>query len=77
MNNFDITWILAGISLFGSFLNAKKKIACFYLWGIGEIFWFILDIHNGVYGRATLDLVSLCMAVYGIIEWNRDRKTEG
>ena len=38
MNNFDITWILAG-----------------------------------VYGRAALDLVSLCMAVYGIIEWNRDK----
>ena len=71
MNNFDITWILAGVSLFGSFLNAKKKIACFYLWGIGEIFWFILDINNGAYGRATLDLVSLCMAVYGIWEWRK------
>lgn len=74
INNFDITWFLTAISLAGSFLNAKKKIACFYLWGIGEIFWFILDIYNGVYGRATLDFVSLCMAIYGLIEWRKNDK---
>lgn len=71
MNNFDITWILATISLFGSFLNAKKKIACFYLWAIGEVFWFILDVCNGVYGRATLDFISFCMAIYGALEWRK------
>lgn len=69
INNFDITWVLAGLSLFGSFLNAKKRVACFYLWAVGEIFWFILDIRSGTYGRATLDFVSFCMAIYGIFEW--------
>lgn len=74
MNNFDVTWILAAISLFGSFLNAKKKIACFYLWAIGEVFWFSLDIHNHTYGRAVLDAVSLVICIYGLFEWKKQNK---
>ena len=73
MRGFDITWVLAFISLLGNFLNAKKKISCFYLWGVGEIFWFMLDIKNGAYGRATLDLISLGMAMYGIHEWRNNK----
>lgn len=69
---FDITWLLAFVSLSGNIFNVKKKVTCFYIWGIGEIFWLILDILNGVYGRAFLDLVQLGMAVWGIIEWNKE-----
>ena len=69
MDNFDITWILTILSLTGSFLNVKKKVACFYLWAIGEVFWLILDISNRVYGRAFLDLTQLAFALWGIKEW--------
>lgn len=71
--NIDITWFLTAISLLGSFLNAKKKVSCFYLWAIGEIMWCVLDISNGVYGRATLDVVSFIMALYGIYEWKHTK----
>lgn len=71
MSNFDITWILSVISLSGNIFNVKKKVACFYIWAIGEVFWFILDFKNGTYGRAFLDLVQLIMAIYGIIQWNK------
>lgn len=70
MNRFDITWVLTAVSLIGSFLNAKKKVACFYLWAIGEIFWFALDMVNHTYGRAFLDLTQLAFAIYGIKEWS-------
>ena len=73
INGFDITWVLTFISLAGSFLNAKKKVACFYLWAIGEICWLILDLYSQTYGRATLDFVSCLMAVYGIYEWNKPK----
>ena len=69
MGNFDITWILTALSLAGSFLNVKKKVACFYLWAIGEVFWFILDVNNHVYGRAFLDFTQLAFALWGIKEW--------
>lgn len=72
MEQFDITWFLTAISLTGSFLNAKKKIACFYLWAIGEVFWFTLDIMRGTYGRAFLDFTQFCFALYGIHEWRKN-----
>jgi len=69
----DITWFLTAISLAGSFLNAKKKIACFYLWTIGEVFWLILDIRKGVFGRAFLDLTEFLFALFGIYEWRKNK----
>ena len=65
----DITWFLAVLSLLGNVFNVKKKVTCFYIWALGEIFWFILDCTNKTYGRAFLDLVQLIMAVWGIFEW--------
>ncbi len=70
----DITWILAILSLFGNIFNVKKKVVCFYIWAIGEIFWFALDLTNKTYGRAFLDLVQLIMAIWGIIEWKKGGK---
>ena len=67
----DITWILAVLSLSGNIFNVKRKVTCFYIWAIGEIFWFILDVNSGTYGRAFLDLVQFIMAIWGIIEWKR------
>lgn len=77
MNNFDITWILAIVSLSGNIFNIKKKYICFYIWALGEVFWLILDIYNHVYGRAFLDLMQLGFALWGIYEWQfRNKKTK-
>lgn len=69
MFKFDITWFLAALSLSGNVFNIKKSVVCFYIWAVGELFWMILDIYNGVYGRAFLDLTQLCFALWGIYEW--------
>lgn len=71
---FDVTWFLAALSLTGSFFNAKKKIICFYIWAVGEVFWFLLDVTRATYGRAFLDLTQLCFALYGAYEWRRLEK---
>ncbi len=68
---FDITWLLAILSLSGNIFNIKKKVTCFYIWAIGEIFWLALDLTNEVYGRSFLDLIQFIMAVWGIVEWKR------
>lgn len=67
---FDITWFLAVLSLSGNIFNVKKSVICFYIWAVGEICWMILDIHNGTFGRAFLDLTQLCFALWGIHEWS-------
>lgn len=66
---FDITWILAILSLSGNVFNIKKNVVCFYIWALGEFFWMMLDLKNGTYGRAFLDLTQLCFALWGIYEW--------
>ena len=68
---FDITWFLAVLSLSGNVFNVKKRVSCFYIWTLSEIFWFILDFLNKSYGRAFLDSVQLVMAIWGIFEWKK------
>ena len=73
---FDISWPLAMLSITGTIFNVKKKVACFYLWVIGEIFWMFLDFKNGQYGRMFLDVVHLGMAFWGIYSWRKKKVEE-
>ncbi len=72
--NFDITWIIAIISITGSFFNIKKKATCFYFWIVCEIMCLVIDLKNAQHGRAFLDLFCLGMNIYGIIAWFRSNK---
>jgi nicotinamide riboside transporter PnuC len=72
MKNFDITWLIAIISITGSFFNIKKNIICFYFWNICEICCLIIDIKNKQYGRAFLDLFCFCMNIWGILKWRKE-----
>ncbi|MDR3179243.1 MAG: nicotinamide mononucleotide transporter family protein [Oscillospiraceae bacterium] len=76
MNIFDFTWVVAIISITGTFFNIKKKVFCFYLWSICEAICFILDIQNYQYGRAFLDIFSFGMNIYGIILWTKENRIE-
>ncbi|MDR1628547.1 MAG: nicotinamide mononucleotide transporter [Oscillospiraceae bacterium] len=67
--NFDWSWLLALLSITGTIFNIKKKVVCFYLWALGEVFWIIFDFRNGQYGRVFLDFVHLGMAFWGIHSW--------
>lgn len=71
---FDFTWVIAFVSIAGSFFNIKKNKFCFYLWAICEVLCLIIDIKSGVYGRAFLDLFCLGMNIYGIISWAREEE---
>lgn len=68
-----ISWITTAICLFGTILNVKKLNTCFYLWLIGNILWLCIDIYNGLWSRAILDIVQGVLAVWGIIEWRNNK----
>ena len=68
-----ISWITTAICLLGTILNVKKLNTCFYLWLIGNIMWLCIDIHNGLWSRAILDVVQGILAVWGIIEWRKNK----
>ena len=68
-----ISWITTAICLLGTILNVKKLNTCFYLWLLGNILWLCIDIYNGLWSRAILDIVQGVLAVWGIIEWRKNK----
>lgn len=68
-----ISWITTAICLLGTILNVKKLNTCFYLWLIGNILWLCIDIYNGLWSRSILDIVQGVLAVWGIIEWRKNK----
>ena len=67
-----ISWITTVICLTGTVLNVRKIRSCFLLWLIGNILWLCVDIYNGLWSRAVLDIVQGILALWGIIEWKKE-----
>ena len=67
------TWGVAIFSLIGTVANIKKKRWCFVIWLFTNGAWCAYSIITGQYSRALLDFVYLGFAVYGLIEWSRDK----
>ena len=61
---------LTAISLFGNYLNCRKKRFCFLLWIVCNIGWASIDVLSGAYSRAVLDVVQIAFSVYGYREWS-------
>lgn len=70
-----LTSTFTAICLIGTVLNVKKNIWCFYLWIVGNICWLSFDVYSGLYSRSVLDLVQLCFAIWGVVEW-KEKKNE-
>ena len=68
-----IGWIVTAVCLGGTVLNVKKVRWCFHLWALGNIAWLAIDLGNGIYSRAFLDLVQLALAIWGAVEWRRGK----
>lgn len=66
-----VGWLVTAVCLAGTVLNVKKVRWCFHLWALGNIAWMAIDIRNGLYSRAFLDLVQLALAIWGALEWRR------
>ena len=64
-------WLLTALSLVGTALNVKKRIACFYLWTVVNIAWVFVDFQQELYARSVLDGVHLAFAVWGIWDWTK------
>ena len=54
------TWLLAVVSLVGTYLNIKKQKACFIIWGVTNALWVLYDFSIGAIAQAALMLCSFC-----------------
>ena len=67
------TWALTALSIAGTVMNIQKDRRCFYLWSATNLFWAVYDFSIGAIAQATLFFVYFCLAIWGIIEWKKEK----
>jgi len=76
MNYFNIDmlgWIGFLFILFGYYLNARKRLHCFSIWGIGNIVYFIYGYIIHAFPVMAMSIFVLGMNIYGYIIWNKKK----
>ena len=63
--------VLTVLSVIGSVLNARKMIACLYVWTVCNVGWGVVDFASGNYPRTFLDAFQLVVGLYGIWHWRK------
>ncbi len=77
MTPFEIsTWVLAVLSLAGVILNVRKDKRCFYLWGVANVGWVLINLRAGIPAQAALFLIYFGLSVWGFFDWRRHEKLE-
>ena len=66
-----MTWIVAGASLFATWLNIRRVRWCFAIWFCTNVAWAMYDFAHGLPAQGTPMCVYALLAVWGWCEWGR------
>ena len=69
-----LEWLTVLASLTGVWLNIRKHVACFWIWGVTNAVWACIDFSHGITAQAVLQAVYCALAVYGIAQWTAQKK---
>ncbi len=69
-----LVWGFSIFNIFGTLLNINKVPASYLIWSLCNVFWLVLDVYNGVFSRACLDVANLTTSVAGFLVWSRKYK---
>ena len=64
-----LSWTTTVLSLSGVVLNIKRQRVCFYLWGVSNASWCLIDAYHGIWAQSALQAVYLGLSVWGIVAW--------
>ena len=64
-----IGWIGFLFIIAGYYLNAKKYINCFFIWGIGNVIYTVYGYILNAIPIIAMSLFLLCINVYGYYSW--------
>lgn len=76
MSMETIAWIVSGVALTGTILNANRNKYGFILWFFTNLFWTIIDFKAGLYAQSGLFFAYTLLAVKGMITWNKKEKAD-
>ena len=69
-----IGWVGFILIIVGYYLNAKKKLYCFYIWGIGNLIYVFYGFVINAFPMMAMSVFVLFMNVYGYMNWMKDLK---
>lgn len=69
-----LSFILAGLSITGLWLNAKKNILCWPIWLVSSILWAVYFIHQADVASSIMWLVYTSFNIFGWFSWHRDNE---
>lgn len=72
-----LSWIMSGIALIGTILNAEKNIVGFLFWIVSNLYMTIRFLVIGEYAQATLFFAYLVLAFRGIFSWSKKENNRG
>ena len=64
-----IGWLATSLSLLGIFLNAKKIIACWWVWIVSDVAWIIYFLNPVDPQSLVLWIVFIGFNIYGWVQW--------
>jgi len=65
---------LTGLSIWGTWLAANKKIENWYVWILADMIYVGMYIQKGLYGTSLLYLLFVALAFQGLISWRKKRE---
>ncbi len=64
-----VEWSATLLSLIGAVVNANKGISGFYIWSVANLLWISFAIKHKHWGLLVMNIVFLCINIFGIINW--------
>ena len=66
-----MTWLVAGVSLFATWLNIRRVRACFAIWLFTNSAWAVYDFAHGLPAQGCLMCVYAGLSVAGLVAWRK------
>ena len=63
------TWVLAALTILGTYLNIKCKWQSFLIWCFTNMWWLIYNFAIGEYAQAFMFFMFLLSSMYGLVKW--------
>ena len=69
-----LSWIMSGVGLAGTVLNAEMNVYGFIFWLVSNAYMVVRFAYIGEYAQMTLFFIYFLLAIRGIIAWNKKKK---
>ncbi len=65
-------WLGFALVSMGYYFNAKKKLYCFYIWGLGNAVYILYGFIISAFPIIAMSVFVLGMNIYGYLNWVKD-----